>query len=351
MSHILIVWASFAWLSAYLVLRKRLWRSVKITLVDMQDRFTYTPGLHETLLDGESLENLQFSLSDIYGADFKQAKVEHISADHLCTFASWEQERFDYVVIATWSRTNYFGKKDFESHCYALRHPWDVKKLNTILPEAKNIVVIGGGVTGVEIASILSQRVTPEQHITLVHSRAHTFDTFHENVGQWTEDRLRKHNVSLELGNRATETTDTTVTLKSWKVLPSDCTILSSWIKINDELYCNELSFDLDYAALESGEFFVCWDCALHGLYATAHNAMVEGRHVWDRIADLIQNKTVIYDDLPIRKEVAIALWARDGIVTNNHRWWYLPYLTGFVKKVVEKRVMAEFTYKILLPL
>ena len=351
MPHILIVWASFAWLSAYLVLRKRLWNSVAITLVDMQDKFTYTPGLHETLLDGQTLDSLQFSLSDVYGDDFKQAKVSHISSDHLCTFATGEQQRFDYVVIATWSRTNYFGKQDFEAHCHPLRHPWDVAPLNTKIAQAKNIVVIGGGVTGVEIASVLAQRVSPEQHITLVHSRAHTFHTFHEDVGKWTEDRLKKHNVSLELGNRATWMTATSVTLASGDVLPSDCTILSSGIKINDESYSTELSFDLDYAAVESWGFFVCGDCALHGLYATAHNAMVEGRHVGHRLADLIEEKVTHYDDLPIRKEVAIALWSRDGIVTNNYRWWYLPWVTWLLKKVVEKRVLAEFRYKVLLPL
>lgn len=349
--HVLIVWASFAGLSSYLVLRKRLWNTVKITLVDMENKFTYTPWLHETLLDTDHLQSLQFWLKAVYWDDFIQARVNRIWADHICTLCNWEQIHFDYAIIATWSRTNYFGKEDFESHCYSLRHPWDVAVLNTALEKSKDIVVIGGGVTGVEIASVLSERISKKQKVTLVHSRERTFDTFHENVGRWTQDRLRKNNVHLELWNRATHTSDSTVTLASWKVLPSDCTILSSWIKINDEPYSHELSFELDYHAIESWDYFVCWDCALHGLYATAHNAMVEWRHVWHRLADLILQTPTSYEDLPIRKEVAIALWSRDGIVTNNYRWWYLPYITSLIKKVVEKRVMAEFRYKLLLPL
>lgn len=351
MKHIAIIWASFAGLSAYLVLRKQLWTSVKITLIDQRERFTYIPSLHETLFQTEDLENIQFDLATAYGDDFLHAKVENITKEKVIRLGNGEQITPDYLIIATWSRTNYFGKIDFEKYSYSVRHPEDIAPLNKKLQTARNITVIWWWVTGVELASIIADRKSPEQNITLIHSRDRTFHNFHEKVSEWTERRLQKHWCQLILWDRAQEILPEKVVLSSWKEIESDCTILSSGIKINDESYNGQVTFETSYDSLESDTIYYAGDVALHGLYTTAHNAMIEGRHIGKLVADHIQWIETKKAELENRKEVAIALWPHDGIITNWERWRYFPFITWFAKKVVEKRVILEFKKKILLPL
>ena len=350
-TSIVIVWASFAWLSAYLALRKRLGDQVDITLIDQRDKFTYTPSLHETLMCDKQLDAIQFDLQEVYQQDFLHATISSIKKDKVITLSDGSILTPDYIIIATWSRTNYFGKQDFEQYTYSVRHPEDISPLNTTLKTVKHIAVIGWWVTWVELASIIASRKHPDQHITLIHSRDRTFHTFHEQVGKRTQDRLTKHGCDLILWDRASEITADKIILQSGQELISDCTILSSGIKINDEPYNGSVTFETDYDALESEYIYCAGDVAIHGLYTTAHNAMVEWRHVGHLAADHIQWITNTYKPLSNRKEVAIALWTHDGIITNNERWRYIPFVTGLIKKFVEKRVMLEFKNKIMLPI
>ena len=353
--HIAIIWASFAWLSTYLQLHKRLGKTAKITLIDERDHFTYIPSLHETLLDTKRLKKIQFDLSTYYQDDFMHAKVTQVSKEMLITTDTGKHIHPDYLVITTWSRTNMYDNTSFKQHTYTVRHPEDISVINTQLIQSKDICIIWGWVTWVEIASILSQRVRPDQHIHIVHSKQTFFQNFHDKVGQWTKDRLEKNNIHIYMWSRASQVTSDTVILTDGTQIPSNCTILSTGIKINDEAHSEQLTFAHEvctngYCALENERTFVAGDVAIHGLYTTAHNAMLEWRRIGNHIADQIQWVQKNYAPLENWKEVAIALGERDGILTNNHRWFYLPYLTGLAKKIIEKRVMFEFKYKVMLP-
>jgi pyruvate/2-oxoglutarate dehydrogenase complex dihydrolipoamide dehydrogenase (E3) component len=67
-------------------------------------------------------------------------------------------------------------------------------------------------------------------------------------------------------------------------------TILSSGIAINDEQHRPYLSFSTDgYTAQESDDIYFCGDVAIHGLYTTAHNAVLEGRRIGKLVADRIK--------------------------------------------------------------
>jgi len=69
---------------------------------------------------------------------------------------------------------------------------------------------------------------------------------------------------------------DSDITLASGKTLPSDVSIMASGIKVNDEEYAPELTFNNDYTSIESDHIMMCGDIAVHGLYTTAHNAFIE---------------------------------------------------------------------------
>ena len=347
---IAIIWASFAGLATYVMLRKRLWKDADIKIFDMRKKFTYTPGLHECLWDGDRLKHLQFDLATYFPNEFVHEKVDHIQGTHQLVNASGELRSFDYAVIATWSRPQFYDNQTWMDYGYTIRYPEDLPRLNNEIPKADRIAVIWWGITGVEVASVIKQR-RPQKHIMLVHSGKCVLDKmWWTYTSKKAEKYLQKQWIELFYGQRLKDLTKKSMILADGNEILSDLTILTAWIRADDEPYQAHLTFKNDYASLESDNIYLVWDAAMHGLMPTAHNAFFEWRRVAHLIADKIEGKQKAYWPLHNWKNLAIALWTKDGIMTFGNKWIYLPFFTGFAKRVVEKRVFFEFKHKILLP-
>lgn len=350
-TDIAIIWASFAWLSALLVLRKRLGDQVTIKLFDEREQFCHIPALHEAVLAPRSrLRAMQLSLSRRYHKEFIHAQVSKIASNQLQT-SDGQTRTFDYAVIATGSRTNFLQNEKRERIAYAVRYADDIPKINTKLRDSstKIITVVGGGYTGVEIASIIAQRKRPDQHLRVIHSKHRLFDRLDSSISKQAITRLKKHHVEVLLEEKVSDIDTDRVTFVSGKQLPSDMTIISWGIKLNDESFSPHLTFTKNYHAEESEGIYLCGDVASHGLIATAHNAMFEGRRMGQLIADKVQGVTNSYPPLENRDKLAIALGRRDGIITNGHKAVYIPFLLWIAKRVIERRVLFEFTRRVML--
>jgi NADH dehydrogenase FAD-containing subunit len=105
--------------------------------------FTYTPGLHECLGHQERLKHLQFDLKAYYGDSFVQQEIHHIHGHHeICTKDACGRH-FDYGVIATGSKPQFFENENWIKNGYTIRRPEDTAKLNTAIPSAQIITVVG----------------------------------------------------------------------------------------------------------------------------------------------------------------------------------------------------------------
>jgi hypothetical protein len=77
---------------------------------------------------------------------------------------------------------------------------------------------------------------------------------------------------------------------------------------------------------------------------------MFEGRRMGHLIADKIQHITKKnYPPLQNRDKLAIALGPYDGILTNGTKGRYIPRFVGFAKRIIERRVLFEYTMKVML--
>lgn len=354
MSHttIAIIWWSFAGLSALLVLRKRLWKNVTIKLFEQRSHFCHIPALHEAILAPQSrLDAMQISYAKRYPKEYIQTKIQSIES-HQLTTESWEIRTFDYAVIATGSRTNFFDNPEREKNAFAVRYADDIPVINAKLsdPKTKTITIVGGGYTGIEIAATIGLRKRPDQTVRIIHSRERLFDRLSQYISNTTISRLKKHNIDIILNARVADIWTDTIALQSWEIFQSDMTIVSRWIKLNDESFKPHLSFSDKYTPDDHDHIYWCGDVAGHGLIATAHNAMFEWRRMGHLIADRIKwitNKQ--YPPLKNRDKLAIALGTRDGILTNGVKGHYIPYFVGFAKRIIEWRVLFEYSMKIML--
>ena len=349
--QIAIIWASFAGLSAYVMLRKRLGKEADIKIFDMRDKFTYTPGLHECLWDQPRLERLQFDVKTYYPNEFIHAKVERVEWHHVLVTETGEEWSFDYAIIATGSQPQFFGNEMWKKHGYTIRYPEDITRLNTDIPNSERIAVIWWWITWVEVSSVLKQQ-RPEKHIMLIHSGNIVLNNAAWLYSCATAERyLREQWVELRYGERLQDIHENSIVLSDGQEIACDMTILSAGVTADDEPYRSRLSFENSYTSLESDNIYLAGDVAMHGLMPTAHNAFFEWRRMANLIADKILGEQKAYWPLHNWKNLAIALWTHDGLMTFWHRGIYLPGLTWFAKRLVEKRVFFEFKHKILLPI
>jgi len=218
--HIVIIWASFAWLSSLLAIRKRLGKSVKITLIDKRETFTYIPALHEALLNTDALKSFQFSLAKYY-PEFKHATITNLDTTHHAVSTSdGETISYDYLVIATWSWANYFGKKDFEENTHLVRRAEDIDPLNKKLEKSQDIVVIGWWYTGIEIASMIATRKSKQQTITLIQVDDQLVPGYEKDIWDKAQKRLEQYWVKVVLWKYADKITTKHVTTRLNRLMP-----------------------------------------------------------------------------------------------------------------------------------
>lgn len=346
-----IIGWSFAWLSALIVLRKRLGKQVDIKLFDERTHFCHIPALHDALLvPPRRLRQMQLSFAKRYPEEFIHDHITTIESNHLIT-RSGTKRTFEYCVIATGSRTNFFENKQREQYAYTVRYADDIPPLNKTLrnPKTKNITIIWWGYTGIEIASTIARRKRPDQHIRVVHSRERLFDRLSTYISKTAIGWLKRYDVEVVLNKKVSDIEPDTITLETGETLASDVTIVARWIRVNDESFSPHLTFHDNYQAADADHIFLCGDVAKHGLIATAHNAMFEGRRVGHLIANHRQGISKTYSPLQNRDKLAIALWPHDGIFTNGVKWIYIPRLIGIAKRIIEWRVLFEFSTRVLL--
>ena len=152
-------------------------RGYQVVMLDRNNYHTFQPLLYQVATAGLEpdsiagpLRRMMQSTKDFF---FRLANVLQINAEERILETSLGQLRYDYLVIATGSRTNYFGQEknfgkafplkqvpqalDLRSH---LLQNFERSVVSSDLNERKqlmNFVIVGGGPTGVEVAGALGE--------------------------------------------------------------------------------------------------------------------------------------------------------------------------------------------------
>ena len=161
-------------------------------------------------------------------------------------FAEMAPLSYDYLVLGLGAVVNFFGTEGAAEHAFpmytladALRlrehvlQRWEAADRDPSLVDdgALNIVVVGGGPTGVESAGALGElyrsifskdyRQLPQEEarIVLVEASLDLFGMFKQEIRDYTKKALEKRGVEVRLGELVASVSPTRVTLKSGEVL------------------------------------------------------------------------------------------------------------------------------------
>lgn len=149
----------------------------QVVLVDKNNYHQFPPLIYQVASGGLEPSSISFPFRRLFQGKkdffFRMAKVESVNTDKKTIKTTVGEIDYDYLVLAFGAKTNFFGNKDIEATTLPMKSVSEAMRLrNTILrnlelalteedPARKqalmNIVVVGGGASGVEIAGAVAE--------------------------------------------------------------------------------------------------------------------------------------------------------------------------------------------------
>ncbi|WP_396162020.1 NAD(P)/FAD-dependent oxidoreductase [Flavobacterium sp.] len=242
--RIVIIGGGFAGISLAKKLRNK---KVQVVLLDKHNYHNFQPLMYQVATGGLEPDSIAYPIrkivqeyKDFY---FRLAEVREIDAENNIIYADIGELKFDYLVIATGSKTNYFGNKEIERNSMAMKTiPQSLNIRSLILENFEqalltndiderhslmNFVLVGGGPTGVELAGALAEMkkaILPKDYpdldvrkmeINLIQGSDRVLDSMSENASEKAEKFLLDLGVSVWKKVRVTGYDGKTVTTNS----------------------------------------------------------------------------------------------------------------------------------------
>lgn len=145
---------------------KHLDKHFDVTLIDTKDYFEFTPGILRTIVEPSHIRKIQVLHSHyLKWARVLVGKVKEIGKNYV--LVSGRKVKFHYLVIASGSSYNLPFKEQKVVTALRAKH---LRNYYERLCKADRILIIGGGLVGVELAGEILWRYGKEKEITIVHS-------------------------------------------------------------------------------------------------------------------------------------------------------------------------------------
>jgi NADH dehydrogenase len=332
--RVLILGGGFGGVGAAQRLKKA---DAEVVLVDRHDYHTFQPllyqlasGLLDTTAVGHSLRDLLSSHDTVIhkaavtAIDLEQRTVEFDEISPLS---------YDYLVFGLGAEVNFFGTAGAPDHAfpmYTLPHAvhlkdhllerWEAADRDPSLIEdgALNVVVVGGGPTGVETAGALAElyrgdfakdypEVGPDDaRVILVEAGPELFAMFKPNLREYAEKALTDRGVEVKTGTAVASVEPTRVTLKSGEKLEAHTLVWGAGLQGNPLVQSlgldlergNRIAVGPDLTLPEHPEVYVVGDVAAitdskteQVLPQLGSVALQSGEHAGEAIADRLAGK------------------------------------------------------------
>lgn len=174
LQRVVIIGGGFAGLAAAKELEKK---DIQVVLIDKHNYHTFQPLLYQVATGGLEPDSIAFPIRKLFNNlnyyHFRLAEVLAIFPEKNEIKTSIGNLTYDYLVIATGSKTNFFGNKNIEKYAMEMKTiPQSLNIRSLILENFEealltsnyeertalmNFVIVGGGPTGVELAGALAE--------------------------------------------------------------------------------------------------------------------------------------------------------------------------------------------------
>ena len=333
--RVLVLGGGFAGVGAVQKLEKS---DVEIVVVDKNDYHTFQPLLYQVATGLLELPAVGHPLRDLIhrqeNTRFHQDRVTSIDLGaREVQFAELEPLAYDYLVLGLGAEVNFFGVEGAAEHAFPLYTLADAVRLKDHVLEkweaadrhreliedgALNVVVVGGGPTGIETAGALAELyhgvfskdypdiAKEKARIRLVEAGPELFPMFKPDIREYTEKALAKRDVEVMTGEIVEKIEPTRVTLKSGTVLPAHTLVWGAGLQGNELVRSlglelekgNRIAVDDELRIPAHPEVYVVGDIAAITDQKTSQVlpqlgsvALQSGEHAGETIAHLVAGK------------------------------------------------------------
>lgn len=168
-------------------------KPMQVVLIDKRNYHTFQPLLYQVSSAGLEPDSIAYPLRKVIkrykNIYFRMTKVRNINADAKQIYTDIGVISYDYLVIATGTKTNFFGNKAIETYSMPMKKVPQALNIRSLILQnfeqaaitndkatrktLLNFVIVGGGPTGVELAGAIAElknHILPKDYRDLIPS-------------------------------------------------------------------------------------------------------------------------------------------------------------------------------------
>lgn len=258
--RVVIIGAGFAGINLVKSLQKK---PFQVVLVNQTNYHLFQPLLYQVATAGLEASSIAFPVRGIFTRKenfvFRLAEVLKINPGKQSIDTTIGEITFDYLVIATGSTSNFFGNEHFSHLSHGMKTLYEAVGLRNFgllgleraslftsekeKETALNIVIVGGGPTGVELAGALAEfrkTIFPKDYpelspdlmsIHLIESAPRLLANMSEAASAHTLKYLTSMGVMVKLNTLAKDYDGNMATLSNGEQIPTRYFIWSAGVK------------------------------------------------------------------------------------------------------------------------
>lgn len=210
---------------------KHLDKHFDVTLIDTKDYFEFTPGILRSIVEPSHVRKIQV----MHTHYLKWAKVivgvvSEVGVDYV--LVGKDRLKFDYLVVASGSSYNAPFK---EQRVVTATRANTLRDYYEKLCEAKRVILVGGGLVGVELAGEICWKYGREKEITIIQSGDRLIARNSKKAIRYATDFLKDRGVNVLYNEKMVECDATHCITNKGKRLEADLIFLCTGIVPNYE--------------------------------------------------------------------------------------------------------------------
>lgn len=238
---------------------------MQVVLIDKNNFHQFPPLIYQIASAGIDPSSISFPFRQIFRKRkdfyFRMAEARMVDTEKKILQTSIGKIDYDYLVLAAGATTNFFGNKNIEEWAIPMKTVPEAMGLRNALlsnleraltcateeerQELLNVVIVGGGATGVEIAGALAEMrryVIPYDypdmdsslmHIYLIEVGDRLLAGLSQESSQKAYEFLKSMGVDIQFGKMVTDYRDHKVIMKDGTEIPTRTFLWVSGIRAN----------------------------------------------------------------------------------------------------------------------